>query len=453
MVVHLTATMLATLITDPSARGIATQLGDHIQSRRVEAGAQLPSIRSMANALQVGPTTIATAWRHLQDRRLIRIEPRSATYVCEEDITMPGRRVRRIVQVSHQRHLLDLCQPAPDQALLPDLHAAMTETLRDKRVLASARQRDPVLMKQLISRWPFHPAQLLPTLGARDGFDRVSRAVVRPHDRVIVESSCDPALLDVIERLAAVPVPVVCDEEGPRPEAVCAALASRPVMMLVQPRMGNPLNYQLTEERLHELHRVLSGHDCIVVEVDRSHPIASTPALSLGLLLPDRTVHVRSWNNSYGPELHLGAIGGAREIVSRVQAQQHLTGAQPSAIAQRALSQMLEDRQVQDGIERAAATYRQRRRDLTTALERAGLPSPAGVDGWSVWISTPSATHALEVLAELGIGAAPGWPFTTNGPSAPQHISISTTAAHTQQNQIAGALRDLASRITNRADH
>ncbi|MFD0783535.1 GntR family transcriptional regulator, partial [Micromonospora azadirachtae] len=68
---RLHASALALMFTDRSARGIADRLGDLIHSGEIAQGLRLPTVRALAAALHVGPTTIASAWAQLRQRGLI----------------------------------------------------------------------------------------------------------------------------------------------------------------------------------------------------------------------------------------------------------------------------------------------------------------------------------------------------------------------------------------------
>jgi DNA-binding transcriptional MocR family regulator len=56
----------------------------------------------------------------------------------------------------------------------------------------------------------------------------------------------------------------------------------------------------------------------IVIEDDHANNISSAPLVSVGRWLPDRTVHIRSYSKSHGPDLRLAAVGGAGDVVTAV---------------------------------------------------------------------------------------------------------------------------------------
>ena len=67
----------------------------------------------------------------------------------------------------------------------------------------------------------------------------------------------------------------------------------------------------MTPARIAALGEILQPTRAWVVEADHSGQIAQAGDLSLGSLLPDRTVRVRSYSKSHSPDLRTAAVGGA----------------------------------------------------------------------------------------------------------------------------------------------
>ncbi|WP_426244604.1 PLP-dependent aminotransferase family protein [Nocardioides sp. LHG3406-4] len=435
MVAQLSASALAPRITDVSARGIADQLAYLIRTGQISRGTRLPPVRALAAALHVGPTTVATAWSRLKALHLVYSESRSGTFVLDQCALTGRRRAALEAAVS----VLDLSNAHPDPELLPDLTEPFAEAL--SRVDSGSYPDDftePLLLKELRSSWPFEAAGFTATLGGHDAISRIADTVLQPHDRVVVEQVGAPSLLDIIDAHASLPVFVPCDDEGPIPEHLAEAMKTRPAMVLLQPRMASPNGHALTRQRMGALAEVLAEHDCLVVEDDAMPELARTPAVSLGEVLPERTVLVRSWNKSHGPQLRVGAMGGAGHVVARVRAAQQLTGSWPSAVSQRALALMLTDDATQRLTRRARGIYADRRKDLVTALGRVGLHT-TGVAGLSVWVEADEGPRAVSLLGQRGIGIAPGRLFAPHEHGR-GHVRVATTLAHHRHDEIAEVL-------------
>ncbi|RKF23725.1 PLP-dependent aminotransferase family protein [Micromonospora globbae] len=435
---RLPASALALMFTDRSARGIADRLGDLIHSGELAQGLPLPTVRALAAALHVGPTTIASAWAQLRSRGLIHCDRRHGSFVRGPG-RLAGRRFASLPPPPPVR--LDLTTAFPDPALLPDLTGPMAAAVAGTQWRTYPDDTvDARLAAVLRATWPFEAEDVTVTTGAQDAVHRVADVVLHPHDRVLVEEAAATSLLDIVEDHRAQAVPVRCDDEGPLPDAMEAALATRPALLLLQTRMASPYGHALSRRRARALAPVLADRDIVILEQDTAHELAPTAGVSLGEFLPERTLLVRSWNKSHGPHLRVGALAGIRRVVSRVRARQKATGGWPSVLNQRALAQMLTDARARETVGRARVVYHQRRQQMVRALRDAGL-APTGVAGLSVWVPVRDAATAIRRLAADGIGIAPGAPFTVHGDGR-SHVRIATTLGHDEHARIARVLAE-----------
>ncbi|WP_165949188.1 hypothetical protein [Kribbella turkmenica] len=61
-----------------------------------------------------------------------------------------------------------------------------------------------------------------------------------------------------------------------------------------------------------------------MVEFDLGGGIATTPIVSLGARVPDKTVHIREYSESHGPGLRLAAVGGPVAVMEQLIRRRHL---------------------------------------------------------------------------------------------------------------------------------
>jgi DNA-binding transcriptional MocR family regulator len=235
-------------------------------------------------------------------------------------------------------------------------------------------------------------------------------ATVRLGDRVLVEQATFPPLLDLLEQLGAEVIGLPIDESGIVPAGLEAALASGPSVLCIQPRAHNPTGVSMTSARARALAGLLGDRDVLVVEDDHAGDIASARAVSLGRWLPERTVHVRSFSKSHGPDLRLAAVGGAEAVVSRVVARRLLGPGWSSRLLQQVLVELLRDPAAIASVAAARAEYAARRAAFCAGLTERGVGF-TGSDGINLWIEVADEQAALVSLAAQGIGVAPGRPF------------------------------------------
>lgn len=429
-----------------SARRIAAVIGRMISAGELPVGSRLPTVRELARRLGVSPTTVSEAWRSLADVGAIEARGRNGTYVRPP--TGPGgpRRYRRITE-GPGHFDLDLSSGTPDPALLPDLGPiiarvggrAMTSSYLDHPVL-------PALEEELVASWPFAPEALTVVDGAMDALDRVAQVALRLGDRVVVEHPTFPPLLDLLEQLGCEIVGVDVDHEGPVVDQFHAALShDRARAVFVQPRAHNPAGSALTMRRAATLAAALARSTTIVVEDDHANDISSTPIVSLGRWVPERTVHIRSYSKSHGPDLRLAAVGGAGDVVTAVANRRLLGPGWSSRILQAVLLELLRDASTPDTLALAANTYAHRRAVVTAVLAEHGIEL-SGRDGINLWMRVGDERAATMSLAARGIGVAPGDPFLVRPDH--DHVRVTVGLINGADDHLAAVAADLAAAAT-----
>lgn len=408
-------------------------------------GTRLPTVRELARRLGVSPTTVSDAWRSLAEVGAIEARGRNGTFVRRPTGAGLPRRYRRVTE-GPGHFDLDLSTGTPDPELLPDLRPIVAAVSRQS--LTSNYLDQPVvpeLAERLIADWPFPPEALTVVDGAMDAIDRVTAQVVRLGDRVVVEHPTFPPMLDLLERLGCEIVPVDVDEHGPVVEQLRAAIELAPSAVFVQPRAQNPTGAAISTRRLDELADVVRRSSAVVIEDDHANAISTTPLVSFGTFLPDRTVHVRSFSKSHGPDLRLAAIGGAGHVVTAVENRRLLGPGWSSRILQSVLLELLRSPAVEHTLETARQTYAERRSAVSVVLTRHGVPHAAG-DGINLWMRVADERAALVRLATQGIGAAPGGPFLVR--SDHDHLRITVGSVTTERaGHVAELLADAAGHL------
>ncbi len=362
---------VAGAIEDHSARGIAAGISRLVTSGHLAAGTRLPTVRELARRLGTSPTTVSEAWQTLARVGAIESRGRLGTFVL--DGRRPGgpTRYRRVTEgPGHFR--LDLSTGTPDPELLPHLGALLARV--GPEVMTTSYLDDPVipaLDEVLRATWAFPPEGLTVVDGAMDAMDRIASLLLRLGDRVLVENPTFPPLLDLFDQLGVEAVGLPLDEQGIVPSALEAALERDPVALFLQPRAHNPAGVSMSARRSAELARLLRPTNVWLVEDDHSGDIAKAPDVSLGTHLPNRTVHIRSYSKSHGPDLRLAAVGGAGEVVTRLAERRLLGPGWSSRLLQAVLVELLSDDTARAAVASARTTYARRRAAMVAALDRA----------------------------------------------------------------------------------
>ena len=418
--------MVCEAISDASPRGIAAAVNRLIRADRLHVGVRLPTVRDLASQLGVSPATVSEAWQALSAVGAIESRGRAGTFVRSS--SEPSRPVRYLsVGLAPTVGGLDLSTSMPDPHLLPSIEEGLRSLTSASLRWTTSYLDDPVLpalQAKFLESWPYRPERLVTVDGALDGLSRVIDQVVSIGDRVVVEDPGFPALLDLLDSRGAEIVPVEMDEQGIRVDALMEALRGEPVAVFLHSRAQNPTGAALTETRRDELAAVLKHSKAVIVEADHSGLIARAPDVSFGERIPDRTVHIRSFSKSHGPDLRLAALSGPADIVDPLMARRMLGPGWSSRILQSLLLALLDDPASQDCVMRARSTYRDRTENLSRLLEKQGVHVHPG-DGVNLWVGVEDERSALLTLAASGIRVAPGSPFRV-GSRGRDHIRVTS---------------------------
>lgn len=440
-------------MAESTAKGLAAAVSRAVGDGELVAGDKLPPIRTVATQLSLSPTTVSSAWSLLARSGTVQTDGRRGTVVTARSIGPV--RYRRVIGSDGGRRAgpvgpesagdgptpfaLDLSTGTPDPDLLPDLTASLRRigpqtapaTYLDDPVL-------PALAEILRADWPFAAERVTVVDGAMDALQLIAATHLRYGDRVAVEEPCFPPLLDLLESVGAVAVPVKLDDDGPLPEELRAALSTGVRAVFLQPRAQNPTGASLTAARLDKLAHRLRGTDVLIVEDDSAGAIASSTTLSLGRLLPAQTLHVRSYSKSHGPDLRLAALGGPAELVDPLVDRRFLGQGWSSRLLQSVLVDLLTHASSVRAVERAQRTYAKRRAAVVGALAGLGVDI-AGKDGLNIWLPVQDESAALLRLAAQGIGVSAGGPFWVV-PGRPPHLRVTVGLVRRSHRDVAAAL-------------
>jgi DNA-binding transcriptional MocR family regulator len=420
--------------TEAIARAVERAVAEHA----VAPGERLPTVRQLATRLGVSPTTVAAAYRRLAQRGIVTGHGRQGTRVSAGP-ALPARPPPTVPAGA-----VDLVHGNPDPRLLPDLRAVLRrldvapvgygDTAADVAELV-----DGFVAELGADGVPARRAVIVS--GALDAVERVLAAHLRPGDRVAVEDPGFPRVFDLVASLGLVAIPVALDGHGPRPAALRQALAAGAVAVVVTPRAQNPTGAALDAPRARELRRVLDRHPAaLVIEDDHAGWVAG--AAEHTVCGGERWAVVRSMSKSLGPDLRVAIVAGDAVTMARVRGRQAVGAGWVSHLLQDLVARVWGDRGCAARLDRAAASYAERRRALVDALAARGITAQ-GRSGLNVWIPVREEAATVAALAVRGwsvrageryrIRSAPAVRVTVAALDAAQAARLAADLAETQR--------------------
>ncbi|WP_419993465.1 PLP-dependent aminotransferase family protein [Streptomyces boninensis] len=228
---------------------LAGRIRELIDEGRLRAGALLPPERTLAAALAVGRTTVVAAYGALRaEGRIVRRQG-SGTRVAEAALVPGG------IAETDNPLFMHLLQP-PDGVILlscaaPDgapseLREAYARMELPGRGLGYHPAGLPELRAAIAARYgargvPTSPEQILVTTGGQQALSLLTRLLVGPGDRVMVEAPAYPGALDLLREAGAVLRPVPVGPDGVDPEAAVRVMSEeQPALAYVGSVHQNP---------------------------------------------------------------------------------------------------------------------------------------------------------------------------------------------------------------------
>jgi DNA-binding transcriptional MocR family regulator len=422
-------------ITGANAQEIAAGIERAIGQGALAAGEALPSVRAIARELGVSPTTVSAALSDLRSRGLVVTHQRSRSKVSWRP-PLEGALQRPTIPAGAR----DLASGNPDPALLPD-PTPFLRRLDPPTQLYGGEPAVPelrALAKAEFAATGIGSDAITVTSGALDGIERALQANTRPGDLVAVEDPGFAGLFDLMRALGLALRPVPIDGKGMLPGELTAALDEGVAAVVLNPRGQNPTGASLDKKRAKTLRAVLEKVPAaMVVEDDHLGPIAGVPRISL-TAGRERWASALSLAKSLGPDLRLAVLAGDDQTISRVRGRQAVGPQWVSHLLQHLVAAMWADKGVSATLERAAATYRERRERFLEALGERGIEVGATA-GIAVWVPVPEEAPVVQSLLGQGWAVMPGAPFRLQSERAIR-VTTSTLAAD-EADELAEAIR------------
>ncbi|MGC2997000.1 aminotransferase class I/II-fold pyridoxal phosphate-dependent enzyme [Streptomyces sp. G35A] len=421
-------------ISGGTAKEIAASVEQGVSAGALAPGAALPPVRRLAEALEVSPGTVATAYKELRQRGIVVTRGRGGTAVAPA----PAVASRRPPKVPEG--LRDLSGGHPDPELLPALvpPAQLSPGARSHRSTPRlARLEDAV--RDVLGADGVPVENVTFAHGALDLIGRVLSTELRPGDAVAMEDPGYHHLLDLVTAMGLRVVPVGVDDEGVRPEALRTALRAGARAAVFSPRAQNPFGGCFSEARRDALVEVLEGAaDVLVVENDHASAVAGAPLRTVTGAGLARWVHVRTVSKFLGTDLRWAAAACDPVTLARHDGRFLLTSGWVSHLLQDTVLRLMTDEDTRALVTHAQETYALRRTALARELAARGIATH-GASGMNLWVPVQDESAVVNGLrthgwwvaagARFRLAAGPGVRITAAGLEPADAVRLATDFA------------------------
>lgn len=424
-----------------------------IRNGAVQEGEKIPSVRAMAERMQLSMMTVLDAYRRLEADKIIESVPRSGYRVlpesaaaknCPPEAQTEPIRIRTSAVKSHAQteELLRAAArkdvvplgaglPVPKDMPCDELSRCAAREVRTLPEEANGYELgggDYGLRRQIArymadSSCPQHPDDLLVTSGITQGLILALRAVTSPGDLVAVESPGYYGFFSALNflNLNAVEIPSSPTNgiDIPRLTGLVGS-GTIPKALIVAPTCANPSGSVIPESSRKKLVALTKKNRIVLIEDDTygnlyfdNHRPAPLKAFS-----PDDIIYLGSFSKTIAPGYRIGWVAGGKyaDDIRRCYAMSAL--ALP-VLTQRAVCRYLEKGGMNRHLQKLRRKYQSNIGRMQEAVAEhfpEGTQSSRPAGGHFLWIRLPGKSDAL-VLAKQAlkknISIAPGPLFSS----------------------------------------
>ncbi|MEU6344624.1 PLP-dependent aminotransferase family protein [Streptomyces sp. NPDC046977] len=411
-------------------RAVADAVAADIAAGRLRPGDRLAPQRVFARQRGIANSTAIRVYAELARRGLAVGEVGRGTFVrAAAPAAGPA-----LAEPARQRIDLELNYPVTEGQ--PELLAAGLAPLLRPDVLGAALRpltadgtpaaRETFAALLSGPAWRPDPRRLLFAGNGRQVIAAAVAALVPPGGRLGVEPLTYPVIASVAARLGVSLVPVPCDEDGIRPDALAELHARAPLHALyLQPTLQNPLGVTMSGARRAELADTLGRLDLHAVEDAVWTFLRPDAPAPLAAYAPDRVILADSLSKRLAPGLTAGFALVPEPHAAPVAAALRSAGSLATGFALEAATRWAADGTL-DAV--AAAKRRDAAARGELAAERlAGFAVSGDPHAYFRWWRLPGRWRAdtfVAAAARHGIAVTPAAAFAAGRGSAPHAVRI-----------------------------
>jgi DNA-binding transcriptional MocR family regulator len=291
---------------------IADFIADDLKSGRLSPRDRLPTLRELADTLQLNYTTVARAYAEARKRGLIDSRPGFGSFVRGSS---PGLRLRG---GSAAEMTMNLPPEPADAALLERMHASAAQLLAGSDLYQMLRYQDfggtpedkDAAVAWLRRRLPdCDSSRVLVCPGIHSALAALFSQLARPGELVCVEALTYPGIKAMAAQLGVQLHALALDDEGPDPEAfehACRTLKCR--ALYLNPTLLNPTTLTVTRARREALADVALRFSVPIIEDDAYAMLPRSVPSPLALLAPDLTYYITGFSKCLGAGLRTAYV-------------------------------------------------------------------------------------------------------------------------------------------------
>ena len=262
-----------TLLKSPIYKSLVDLLQEDILSNQLIQDTKLPSQRELADFLDLNFTTVGQAYQYAIKKGLLYTNVGSGTYVSPNayhSATISTHNVEKNIidfgLVSSFEECNSLVVPfiqsvttSPDLIKLLDYQNPMGSNFQIETASKWLETQGVIPYKN----------QVAIVSGVQNGLAITLSAMFAPGDRIAVDRYTYSNFIELAHLYHLEIVPIDFDDDGMSPAALKSECLKKKIKgIFIMPSCNNPIGFQISEERRHELAKIIKEMGLIVIEDD-----------------------------------------------------------------------------------------------------------------------------------------------------------------------------------------
>ena len=400
------------------------ELKNLIEKGILKEGEKLPSIRSLAEELDVNNVTIVNAYKLLEQEDYVYSKKGSGTYVRQqlnelqfgyfEDENM-DLMTNGILSMSENNINFASVSPTPELFPVEEFKKVLIEVLdRDKGnafVYPEINGYGPLResINLFLKEYYFidtEPNQIQITSGGQQGIDLLSKTLIQPGDYIFLENPTYSGAVAAFKSRGANIIPISIREDGIDLDELKKRIQQyHPKFLYIMPSYQSPTTYSYSNEKKKELLNIAYENNLYIIEDDFLSDLSySENSLPLKTVDEhDQVVYIKSFSKILMPGLRLGFLNEKKKIFRSIVRAKHTTDITSSGFIQRAFDLYLRKGFWKSHIKRTKMEYGEKYELLLEeikSLKKHNISFKEPKGGLSLWLKLPEDIDSVELYNE-----------------------------------------------------
>ena len=416
---------------------ICDRFSSLIKTKILQPGERLPSIRSLAEILQVSKLTVVEAYNVLEKDGLIHARKRAGYFVSKLTIPSLKPELKKFAQAQdeiilekeessffdlyitelraqNQEDMINFCSGFPRFSNLENLQRIARRALLQlaSPLLNYDLPQGQLTLRKQITRMlvqyglEVFPEDLIITNGSQQGLSLAMHYYVQPGDWVIVETPTYPGAIEILKNLRARIVGVPMTKDGMNLELLEQYLHTyRSKLIYTISTLHNPTGLTTSQTHRQQLLSLAERYECPIVE-DNAYEGLNFEPVSYPIKALDRhdlVTYIGTFSKTLVPSLRVGYMLVTGKHYQPILKQKLLSDLHVSITSQAIISEYLNSGHYHRHINRLLKNHLQSRNAMLQALERyfpqeASWTIPKG--GIFLWVHLPDNLPIQEICRE-----------------------------------------------------